>query len=232
MNYDEASKLVEGRTLPMSIELFERRCLQVVASIPLDDPLNDRDMRELASDAVRLCREFTDYRAARAANLYNPFQYSIIQATFGTWNQYAVDDFVEALLDNILKEITRVHWNVFQHEWKPSWRGDGIEDPEIPGIAFVRYYDGCPCEDEPKHWPDCRHMKPNFQHEDTQFSWYKYPGRGMSTNKDWSSDEWRAWFQRCLATVRAFDVKMTDEDRGRTERLQASLRERFPKEFA
>ena len=55
--------LVEGRTLPMSIELFERKCLHVVWSIPLDDPLADLDFREVAANAVRLCREFLDYRA-------------------------------------------------------------------------------------------------------------------------------------------------------------------------
>lgn len=55
--------LVDGRTLPMSIDLFERHCLHVVKSIPLDDPLADFDTRELAANAVRLCREFTDYRA-------------------------------------------------------------------------------------------------------------------------------------------------------------------------
>lgn len=58
--------LIAGRTLPMSIDLFERHCLNVVKSIPLDDPLGDFDLRELAENAVKLCREFTDYRAAIA----------------------------------------------------------------------------------------------------------------------------------------------------------------------
>jgi hypothetical protein len=60
--YEELSALVDGRTLPMSIELFESHCLRVVQSIPLDDPLADLDTRELAANAVRLCREFIDYR--------------------------------------------------------------------------------------------------------------------------------------------------------------------------
>lgn len=54
--------LVVGRLLPMSIDLFERQCLNVVKSIPLDDPLADLEMRNLAMAAVWLCREFNDYR--------------------------------------------------------------------------------------------------------------------------------------------------------------------------
>lgn len=162
---------------------------------------------------------------------YNPLKHSIVQAAYGTWLRFECDDFVEALLDKILEEIKRVHWNVYQHQWEVTWHGDSIEDPEIPGIIFTRYYDGCPCEDEPEHRPDCRHMRPNLQFEDVMFSWYKYPGRGMSSNKDWSSDEWRSWFDRCLKQIRKFDYKMTEADFKRCEKLRASLRERFPKEF-
>lgn len=163
---------------------------------------------------------------------YNPLQHSVVQAVTGTWCEYECDDFIEALFMAILDEMKRVHWNVFQHSWKPSWHGDSIEDPEIPGISFVRYYDGCPCEDEPEHRPECRHAKPNFQHEDVQFRWYKYPGRGMSTNKNWTSDEWRAWLGRCMKTIRAFDTQsLSEADLLRCARLRKSLRERHPEAF-
>lgn len=163
---------------------------------------------------------------------YNPLNHSVVQAVSGTWCSYEADDFIEALFMAILKEIKRVHWNVYQHSWGPSWHADEIEDPEITGILFTRYYDGCKCEDEPEHRPDCRHAKPNFQHEDVQFRWYKYPGRGMSTNKDWTPTEWRDWFGRCLNTVKAFEGDHYSEaNRARREQLQASLRERYPDVF-
>lgn len=170
---------------------------------------------------------------------YNPLQHSIVQASVGTWCRYSVDAFVEALFSAILEEITRVHWNVYQHRWGPSWHADEIEDPMIDGIQFTRYYDGCPCEDEDEHRPECRHAKPNFQHEDVQFRWYKYPGRGMSTNKEWTSDEWRAWFQRCLDTVRSFDDKdvipslgtPTIDGRRKREYMRKRLEERYPRAF-
>lgn len=216
---------------------------------------------------------------------YNPLDHSIVQATVGAWSQYECDDFVEALFDKVLEEIKRVHWNVFQHTWGPSWHADSVEDPEIPGISFVRYYqDRCDCGGlEPKCQPDCRAVlehhdwntarlkwaevprsqkeitkeqkagifgtpidfaklasgeypvphppctcgaavnweehacspecigqRPNFKHEDVEIRWYKYPGRGMSTNKDWNAEEWKQWLRRCLATVRAFEGDLSD----------------------
>lgn len=171
------------------------------------------------------------------SNEYNPLQHSIVQASVGTWCRYECDDFIEALLMAILAEITRVHWNIYQHSWGASWHADEIEDPEIPGIQFTRYYDGCECEDEPEHRKDCRHARPNFQHEDVQFRWYKYPGRGMSTNKEWNAEEWRAWFQRCLATIRSFEsvdmeTHYSAENQKRQDALRQSLRDRFPNAFS
>lgn len=161
---------------------------------------------------------------------YNPLQHSVVQAITGTWCEYECDDFVEALLMALLEEIKRVHWNVYQHQWGASWHGDEVEDPEIPGIGFTRYYDGCDCEDG--HEPTCRHSRPNFQYEDVQFRWYKYPGRGMSTNKAWEADEWREWFGRCLGAIRAFDKSHLNEmDDLRCQALHTSLKERFPQAF-
>lgn len=166
------------------------------------------------------------------SDAYNPWQHSIVQASVVAWCEYECDDFIEALFMAILEEIKRVHWNIYQHTWAPSWHGDEVEDPEIDGILFTRYYDGCHCEDEPQHRPECRHAKPNFQHEDVQFRWYKYPGRGMSTNKNWTSDEWRAWFTRCLATIQAFEGDAYSEDNERRkDALRESLARRFPKVF-
>lgn len=161
---------------------------------------------------------------------YNPLKHSIVQAVSGTWCRYEADDFVGALFSAILDEIDRVHWNVYQHKWSPTWHGDSVDNPEIPGISFTRYYDGCPCEDEPEHRPECRHARPNFQHEDVQFRWYKWPGRGMSTNKDWTADEWRAWFGRCLKTVRAFDAEPSiTKAMKRREVLRAEFDLKYPK---
>lgn len=232
-------------------------------------------------------------------NEYNPLNHSVVQACFGSWSRYQCDDFVEALFDKILEEIKRVHWNVYQHQWGPSWHADEVEDPMIDGISFARFYqDRCDCggmrpackpdcrsvaehhewnsarlewakapDQDPAYFgalidmaklvsgdypvphppctcgaavnweehecaPDCIGQRPNFQFEDVEIRWYKYPGRGMSTNKDWTSDEWRAWFDRCLKTIRDFEGDLHSEDgHQRSERLRQSLRERFPHAF-
>lgn len=232
-----------------------------------------------------------------SAKPYNPLNHSVVQATTETWLRYECDDFIEALLDHILEEIKRVHGNIYQHQWSPTWHGDDVEDPQIPGILFTRYYqDRCDCGGQfPLHtdecdvtrlhaeWnrrrlhaisdPDphgfgrrldfspereaafeatappprctcggddafdedrgcmatCIGLRPNFQFEDVEIRWYKWPGRGMSTNKDWTPAEWRDWFNRCLAKVREFDIKHDDLERDlvRRDALRDELRSRY-----
>jgi len=57
---------IKERTLPMSLDLFRRDCLQRIAAEPEDDPLADHHARTFAINALLLCREFEDYRAAHA----------------------------------------------------------------------------------------------------------------------------------------------------------------------
>jgi len=229
---------------------------------------------------------------------YDPLRHSVVQACSGAWSKFECDDFVEALFESILSEIKRVHWNVYQHQWEATWHGDEVEDPEIPGISFVRFYaDRCDCGGQaPIHpnacdisrlfqewnrrrldaisdpvdgpfpgvrsfsfdparetafeakvprpkctcgasdaWdedrgclPTCIGQRPNFQHEDVEIRWYKWPGRGMSTNKDWTPTEWRDWFNRCLKMVRAFDVEISG-NREREQALRKAFSERYPK---
>ena len=226
------------------------------------------------------------------AKPYNPLNHSVVQACVGAWEQFEVPDYVDALFDAILKEIKRVHWNVYQHSWEPTWHGDHVEDPELDGIAFVRYYqDRCDCGGmEPKHSDDCDYLarhsewnqrrlkaitdddgnchlfdearnasfvaanplpddpcgandawdenqgclptcigkRPNFQFEDVAINWYKYPGRGMSTNKDWTPAEWVIWFDRCLAHVRSLDSPDASDSKPKMTRSRlAELRSDF-----
>jgi hypothetical protein len=88
---------------------------------------------------------------------YNPLNHSVVQACYGAWSRYECDDFIEALLDSILDRIVTVHWNVYQHQWGPTWHADEVEDPMIDGIGFVRYYqDRCDCGGlAPQHTNGC-----------------------------------------------------------------------------
>lgn len=135
-------------------------------------------------------------------NQYNPLNHSIVQTLYGSHEEFQCDDFVQALLDHVLEEIKRVHWNLYQHEWSPTWHGDDIEDPCIPGIEFNRYYE-CSCEDV--HKEGCPSVRPNFIYSGVVFKWYKWPGRGMSVNVNYTPAQWYGWHKSCLEQVRKVD---------------------------
>jgi hypothetical protein len=140
--------------------------------------------------------------------LYNPLEHSIVQALIRNepHEAYEANDFHEALLFAIAREIGRVHHNRFQAPWD-RWS----DDPHIPGIQWRRYVYDCECPESednfvPRHREDCPLCQPNFGFEDVRFAWYKNPGRGMSVNKDWPPSEWVAWFERCISKIKEFDV--------------------------
>jgi hypothetical protein len=122
--------------------------------------------------------------------VYEP---TIAQALHGNpWSDYELMEPAQALFSYILDEIYRVYHNVTQKKW------DQYDDPAIPGITW-----------RPYHWGEDEYEAslPNFTFEDVEIRFYKYPLRGTTTNKDWSVVEWSAWFERCLATIRAVDTE-------------------------
>lgn len=141
---------------------------------------------------------------------YNPLEHSVVQACglSGGIRRYEVSDFVEALVFAIERELERVYsnWNqkLFEeHDWQFI---------EIEGFAWRRFYWG----DNEKEMD-----LPNLTFGEVQICWYKYPGRGMSTNVDYDERQWREWFDEVMKTVRLYDSccqlrhqKFRDEDAG------------------
>jgi hypothetical protein len=166
---------------------------------------------------------------------YNPLNHSVVQASVGTWEQFQVDDYVDALFEAILNEIERIHWNLYQHVWGPTWHADEVENPEIEGISFVRFYaDRCDCggnadSDCPK---SCIGRQPNFEFDGVRFTWYKRPGRGMSTNKDWTPLQWKEWFDKCMNHIREFERSCDHTFGGETERYKGrTVRKEFYEKY-
>jgi hypothetical protein len=69
------------------------------------------------------------------------------------------------------------------------------------------------------HLPSCSPSLPNLRFEGVEINWYKYIGRGMSTNVDWYPDRWVKWFNKALTVIGLYNVcmqprhqKMRDED--------------------
>lgn len=118
------------------------------------------------------------------------------QAFFGcSWDENAVPEYAEALFFGVWKEIARVFWNVNQREFDSR----GVDDPKIEGFDVRPYWWGD--EDAPEA------DLPNFAFGEVKIRWYKYPGRGMSTNVDWDPARWVAWFDSALVAVRAHEEK-------------------------
>lgn len=106
--------------------------------------------------------------------------YELGQAIFGApTGEFECPNFVHALLDYLLWRIGLVVWNRDQKEWSK------YEDPKIDGLEYRTY-----CWDDES--PEA--AKPNFKWRDAEIRWYKYPGRGMSVNVDWTPQQWVEWF--------------------------------------
>lgn len=111
----------------------------------------------------------------------------------GTWDVFEMPEYAQAMFEAVRAEIARVYWNREQSEWEE------FEDPGIPGMVWRCYYWG----DD-----DQEAGLPNFTFGEVEVRWYKYAGRGMSTNRDWSPAEWAGWFDRCMAAVRGSETAL------------------------
>ena len=127
---------------------------------------------------------------------YNPLEHSVVQALLkpDATHCYEVDDFVEALILGLYRELERCYWN---------WNQEGLEHRkdwqllDVPGgFEYRRYYWG----DEEEN---CG--LPNLKFGPVVINWYKRIGRGMSTNVDWSEKQWREWFDEAMKSVRLYD---------------------------
>lgn len=158
------------------------------------------------------------------AKKYNPLEHSVVQALLkpdGT-HRYECDDFIEALIFALKKELDRCYWNWHQQQLdeRKDWE---LIDADL-GFEYRRYYWGDE-EDE------CQ--RPNFKFGPVVINWYKHIGRGMSCNVDWTEKQWRDWFDGAMKAIRLYDrclqfthQEFRDKDAGREpfeteERVQA-----------
>lgn len=119
------------------------------------------------------------------------------QAFFGNkWNEYTCPEYVEALIDYLLREIDRVYHNGHQ-----KWREDSPGELKWGKLETKSYYWG---EDENES------NKPNFKHGETEIRWYKHPGRGMSVNVDWKPTQWVNWFNKVMLTISERELHTSD----------------------
>lgn len=82
-------------------------------------------------------------------------------------------EYARALFMVIQEKIGRVSWNR-----KPEQREGGF-DPETEGITWRPY---CWNDESPET------ELPNLVSGEVKIRWYKYPGRGLSCNVDWTPE--------------------------------------------
>jgi len=117
--------------------------------------------------------------------------------------EFACPPYVEAALEMIATEIERVLGNIHQR-WIKSPMRNAAENYENKTFEAHAYWWGD--EDAPEA------NRPNFKCGDVEVRWYKYCGRGMSTNKKPDPVEWASILERCLTSVREDENKLDKDE--------------------
>lgn len=115
------------------------------------------------------------------------------QAIFGQpFKQHAVSNIVDAALCRIRDELDRVMWNVNQKEYDSPFGNTGnsfkCETFEVAAYSWG--------DDEQPY---------NFKWRHIEISWYKYLGRGMSSNVEISPDIASEMLDDCLKAAAVWE---------------------------
>jgi hypothetical protein len=113
------------------------------------------------------------------------------QLCFGNpTGEFECPEFVEALIEFILRELERVYWNKHQKEFN-------VYEP----------LKMCKVEYRPYYWGDNKRLKtkPNLNFKGIEIRWYKHVGRGMTINKKLTEKQWVDWLNQALKEIRKKD---------------------------
>ena len=103
---------------------------------------------------------------------------------------------VSALMFDIRSELDRVYGNVNQRRW----RNDECGCPSAPlGIEGMKWEQPSPDDDM-----DC---SGSFTFDGVTVGWYKWLGRGMSSDAERTPAEWVAWFDRVIDACDLFEER-------------------------
>ncbi len=142
------------------------------------------------------------------------YEPEIGQMLFGRpTSEYEVPDFAEACFNHARRELGR-HWNnVYASE--PNEQGEYAEfaergfyppDHQPFGVTYRAY-----------NWDEDAPDEPNFAWDGLEIRWYKYPGRGMSCNVDWTPQQWADWLNKFMRYFAKLDqdwfAKLMAEER-------------------
>ena len=112
----------------------------------------------------------------------------------------ADEEFLDCILEFIESEWLRVMWNIYQKEFDDEnpWRNTGNVEGYKNGTFEVHAYDwGWDYDDETD-----KPQPVNFKWKDLEVTWYKWCGRGLSTNRPTTHDELALMLHECLESLR------------------------------
>jgi len=120
------------------------------------------------------------------------------QAMFDNhYQQFSVPELAVAVLRAIGDEVERVEWNRTQKQFDAPTGNNGGEY-ETPVFRMEAY---CWCDGEGEgHENGC---PPNFKWRDVEICWYKYLGRGMSSNTELTPNLINEMLTECLKSIEA-----------------------------
>ena len=116
------------------------------------------------------------------------------QMAFGQpWKQYAVSELGQAALRSIAEEFDRVQWNINQEETPNPFDNSGarFECPTFKAHAYS--------------WNDEEEQPWNFKWGDIEISWYKWSGRGTSSNVELTPQLISNMLDACLQGLRDYE---------------------------
>lgn len=118
------------------------------------------------------------------------FEPELGQMAFGNaFKEFAVSEIVEASLMRISRELERVMWNELQRYYESPFANTGNR---FKNETFeVNAYD----------WNDDEQPY-NFKWKDIEISWYKYCGRGLSSNVLITPEMSSEMLNECLESLR------------------------------
>jgi hypothetical protein len=120
----------------------------------------------------------------------HPYQPELGQMIFGQPSQsYEGSELLDAALRAISNELDRAMWNIEQEEYSSPFDNTGNRF-ECDTFKAHAYSWG----DDEQPW--------NFKWRDVEISWYKWSGRGLSTNKPLPPDLISEMLDDCLGAVR------------------------------
>lgn len=109
-------------------------------------------------------------------------------------HQYAVSDLVEAVLTLLSYRLSTAMWNVTQKDNMSPFQNSG-EEFETRAFHVQAYSWG---DDEQPY---------NFKWRNIKISWYKYMGRGMSSNVEITSHMADEMLKDCLASIEEYEAE-------------------------